>query len=41
MNQAPLSRLDFGRWQILDPYYEAVVQTTEEAVVNALVANEG
>ena len=27
-------------WEILDPYYEAVVQATEEAVVNALVANE-
>ena len=36
----PLSRLDFVPWEILDPYYEAVVQATEEAVVNALVANE-
>jgi len=35
-----LSRLDFVPWEILDPYYEAVVQATEEAVVNALVANE-
>ena len=36
----PLSQLDFVPWEILDPYYEAVVQATEEAVVNALVANE-
>jgi D-aminopeptidase len=35
-----LSRLEFVPWEILDPYYEAVVQATEEAVVNALVANE-
>ena len=35
-----LSRLDFVPWEILDPYYEAVVQSCEEAVVNALVANE-
>jgi D-aminopeptidase len=35
-----LSRLDFVPWEILDPYYEAVVQACEEAVVNALVANE-
>ena len=33
-------RLDFVPWTELDPYYEAVVQATEEAVVNALVANE-
>jgi D-aminopeptidase len=32
--------LDFIPWTELDPYYEAVVQATEEAVVNALVANE-
>jgi len=38
-NQA-LSRLDFVPWGSLDPFYEAVVQATEEAVVNALVANE-
>jgi D-aminopeptidase len=36
----PLSRLDFLPWETLDPLYEAVVQATEEAVVNALVANE-
>jgi L-aminopeptidase/D-esterase-like protein len=35
-----LSRLDFVPWEILDPYYEAVVQTCEEAVINALTANE-
>jgi len=35
-----LSRLDFLPWETLDPFYEAVVQATEEAVVNALVANE-
>jgi len=38
-NQA-LSRLDFVPWERLDPFYEAVVQAAEEAVVNALVANE-
>jgi L-aminopeptidase/D-esterase-like protein len=35
-----MSRLEFVPWERLDPYYEAVVQTCEEAVVNALVANE-
>ena len=35
-----LSRLSFVRWGCLDPFYEAVVQATEEAVVNALVAND-
>jgi D-aminopeptidase len=35
-----LSRLEFAPWERLDPFYEAVVQATEEAVVNALVANE-
>ena len=33
-------RLDFIPWGHLDPFYEAVVQATEEAVINALVANE-
>jgi D-aminopeptidase len=33
-------RLAFVPWGHLDPFYEAVVQATEEAVVNALVANE-
>ena len=35
-----IRRLDFVPWELLDPFYEAVVQATEEAVVNALVANE-
>jgi D-aminopeptidase len=39
-DQKKLSRLDFVPWEILDPYYEAVVQACEEAVINALVANE-
>ena len=38
--EAAMSSLDFIPWERLDPYYEAVVQATEEAVVNALVANE-
>ena len=33
-------RLRFIPWGCLDPFYEAVVQATEEAVANALVANE-
>jgi L-aminopeptidase/D-esterase-like protein len=32
--------LCFIPWGFLDPFYEATVQATEEAVVNALVANE-
>ena len=32
--------LRFIPWGRLDPFYEAVVQSTEEAVVNALVAGE-
>jgi D-aminopeptidase len=35
-----LRKLDFIGWEYLDPFFEAVVQATEEAVVNALVANE-
>ncbi len=35
-----MSQLSFLPWEHLDPFYEAVVQATEEAVVNALVANE-
>ena len=35
-----MSRLSFLPWEHLDPFYEAVVQACEEAVVNALVANE-
>ncbi len=36
-----LRQLGFIGWEHLDPFFEAVVQATEEAVVNALVANEG
>jgi Peptidase family S58 len=32
--------LRFIPWGFLDPFYEATVQATEEAVINALVANE-
>ena len=32
--------LRFIPWGFLDPFYEATVQATEEAVVNAIVANE-
>ena len=39
-DRAALSRIDFIGWEHLDPFFEAVVQATEEAVVNALVANE-
>jgi D-aminopeptidase len=35
-----LQKLDFIGWEHLDPFFEAVVQATEEAVVNALVAND-
>jgi L-aminopeptidase/D-esterase-like protein len=35
-----LSQLSFIPWESIDPFYEAVVQATEEAVTNALVANE-
>ncbi|MBN9620729.1 MAG: P1 family peptidase [Actinobacteria bacterium] len=35
----PFARLDFLRWGELDPVYEAVVQATEEAVVNVLAAS--
>jgi D-aminopeptidase len=33
-------RLHFIPWGYLNPFFEATVQATEEAVVNALVANE-
>ncbi len=33
-------QLRFVPWGFLDPFYTAVVQATEEAVLNALVANE-
>ncbi|TVZ02937.1 S58 family peptidase [Trebonia kvetii] len=34
------NQLTFIPWGNLDPFYEAVVQATEEAVANALIANE-
>jgi L-aminopeptidase/D-esterase-like protein len=34
-----MDALTFIPWGFLDPFYAAVVQATEEAVVNALVAN--
>ena len=33
-------RLEFIPWGAIDPFYAAVVQATEEAVANALIANE-
>jgi len=33
-------QLSFIPWGYLDPFYEAVVQSTEEAVINSLTANE-
>jgi D-aminopeptidase len=38
--QARYDRLRFIPWGFMDPFYAAVVQATEEAVANALVANE-
>lgn len=35
-----LDHLDFIPWGFMDPFYAAVVQGIEEAVMNALVANE-
>lgn len=35
-----LSSLRFIPWGVLDPFYEAVVQATEEAVLNSLTANQ-
>jgi len=37
---ATLSRLSFVPWGYMDPFFEAVVQCVEEAVWNALIANE-
>jgi D-aminopeptidase len=36
----PYDQLSFIPWGNLDRFYEAVVQATEEAVINSLVANE-
>jgi L-aminopeptidase/D-esterase-like protein len=38
--QARYDTLRFIPWGFMDPFYAAVVQATEEAVANALVANE-
>jgi L-aminopeptidase/D-esterase-like protein len=38
--RSTLGTLRFLPWGSIDPLYEAVVQATEEAVLNALVANE-
>jgi D-aminopeptidase len=35
-----LEHIEFVPWGHIDPFYEAVVQAVEEAVANALVANE-
>ncbi len=35
-----LNSLDFVPWGFLDPFFTAVVQATEEAVINVLTANE-
>jgi D-aminopeptidase len=35
----PYDQLSFIPWGYLDPFYEAVVQATEEAVLNSLVAS--
>jgi len=37
--QRAYDQLTFIPWGYLDPFYEAVVQATEEAVLNSLVAN--
>ena len=39
-NDAEFQTLRFIPWSHLDPFYEAVVQSVEEAVLNALIANE-
>ena len=37
---ATLSQMSFVPWGYMDPFYEAVAQCVEEAVLNALIANE-
>ena len=39
-DDARYDRLTFIPWGKIDPFYTAVVQATEEAVANALIANE-
>jgi D-aminopeptidase len=36
----PYCSIDFVPWGAINPFFDAVVQATEEAVLNALVANE-
>jgi L-aminopeptidase/D-esterase-like protein len=38
--QSPYDALRFIPWGKIDPFFEAVVQATEEAVANALIAND-
>ena len=40
VNRGQFDSLRFIPWGFLDPFYEAVVQATEEAVLNVLVTNE-
>jgi D-aminopeptidase len=39
-NRAAYGHLEFIPWDAIDPFSAAVVQATEEAVANALIANE-
>ena len=39
-DRAAYGHLEFIPWDAIDPFYAAVVQATEEAVANALIANE-
>ncbi|MBS1885856.1 MAG: P1 family peptidase [Actinobacteria bacterium] len=39
-SEGAAGRLDFLQWDALDPCYRAVVEAVEEAVLNALVANQ-
>jgi D-aminopeptidase len=39
-NRAAYGHLEFIPWDEINPFFEAVVQATEEAVANALIANE-
>jgi D-aminopeptidase len=39
-DDARYDKLTFIPWGYLDPFFEAVVQATEEAVANALIAND-
>jgi L-aminopeptidase/D-esterase-like protein len=41
LDEGRIDRLEFIPWGYLDRFYEAVVEATEESVLDALVANEG